>query len=452
MKFFERTYLLTLLLFLLFLNGGFLTLALYTHGQSIESAEQVCLSEEYTLRSAFERDVASLEESSDYLLQVTYGTFYRAKGIYLSFEADGRITYSELPGGLEAPPTGTLGQQTVDGKRYILIRREACDGAYLLTYAKDVSSLDKEFRQLFFVFLGVSLVASTVLAGCLYLALRRLYTPLQKLKTVTVQISQGDFSVRANEAGDDELAELAKEFNRMADRVHGQMQELKATADQKQRMLDDLAHEMRTPLTGIHGYAEYICTANVTEEERMESAQYIMREAMRLKNIGETLLDAAFIREHKIKPLPLLVRDLLSRTQEHHLRHAEAQGVEITLSLPDSEARILGDPILLELLLSNLTENAIKACRKDGRVEIGARREGDRMRLYVKDNGIGMTQEQLTHVTEPFYRTDKARSRREGGTGLGLALCALIATAHGSRLEFSSAVNDGTTVWLLLDT
>ena len=231
----------------------------------------------------------------------------------------------------------------------------------------------------------------------------------------------------------------------MADRIRGQMEELKVTADQKQRMLDDLAHEMRTPLTGIHGYAEYICAANITEEERVESARYIMREAMRLKSISEILLDSAFIREHKITPLPILANDLLLRTQERHLSHAKECGVELKIAEVNTETLIYGDETLLELLLSNLTENAIKACRDGGKVELGLRREEDRIVLYVKDNGIGMTQEQLTHITEPFYRTDRSRSRHEGGTGLGLALCSLIATAHGAELRFSSAVNEGTT-------
>lgn len=448
MRFFEKTYLLTLILFLIFLNGGFFSLALYTHSQSTQSAEQVCLSEEYTVRSAFERDFNISNGKSDYLLQVTYGTFYRSKSIHLSFEKEGTVTYSELPEGLKSPEPGKLIQQKVNGKRYILISQTACDGAYILTYAKDVSYLDQEFKRLFGVFFGISLIASIAFAGLLYLTLRKLYTPLQKLKNVTVQISKGDFSVRANEGGNDEFSELAKEFNLMADQINVQMEELKSTADQKQRMLDDLAHEMRTPLTGIHGYAEYICTANITEEERIESAQYIMGEAMRLKNISEILLDSAFVRENKITPLPISAHSLLLQTWKRHFNNAREHGVELKIMHPNTDAVILGDETLLELLLSNLTENAIKACRENGQVELGLRFEEKQVVLYVRDNGVGMTQEQLTHITEPFYRTDKSRSRREGGTGLGLALCALIATAHGTQLSFFSAVNQGTTAFI----
>ncbi len=448
MKFFEKTYLLTLALFLLFLNGGFFSLAVYTHNKNMASVQQVCLSEEYTVRSAFERDFDGSGGENDYLLQVTYGTFYRGKNVFLSFEKGGEVTYSSLPKGLVSPAEGLLVQQKVGGTRYILICQSACDGKYLLTYAKDVSDLDRELWRLFWVFLGVSLVASVAFAGCLYLALQKLYTPLRRLKHAAVQLSRGEYTVRAEEKGNDELSELAREFNRMADRLLEQMEELKVTAELKQRMLDDLAHEMRTPLTGIHGYAEYICTANVEEEERIDAARYIMRESMRLRSISETLLDAAFLRENQITLRPVLAKDLLERTRERHWPSAKEVGVELCLSPLASVVELSGDELLLELLLSNLTENAIKACRGGGRVILGLRREKEYAVLFVKDNGVGMTAEQLTHVTEPFYRTDKARSRREGGTGLGLALCALIASAHGARLEFSSAVGVGTTVTL----
>ena len=98
----------------------------------------------------------------------------------------------------------------------------------------------------------------------------------------------------------------------------------------------------------------------------------------------------------------------------------------------------------MELLLSNLTENALNACSDGGAVELGVMDENGETVLYVKDNGIGMSPEQLQHITEPFYRTDKARSRRIGGTGLGLALCARIAQVHRAALEFSSSPGQGT--------
>ncbi|MBQ7337350.1 MAG: HAMP domain-containing histidine kinase [Clostridia bacterium] len=451
MKFFERTYLLTLVLFLVFLNGCILMLTLYSYERRVDATEQVCLSEQYTIRQAFEDDYDGTGNGSDLILQTTYGSFYQKKGIRLCFtDAMGEIRYSTLPAGLQIPEAGKLIQgKSEDGVRYVLISETICDGAFTLTYAKDISEMDEEFHQLFIMFLGVSVASSTLLALFLHLVLRRLYAPLDKLRSVTEQLSRGNFSVRAEERGGDEFALLGADFNRMADQINAQMNELKTTADQKQRMLDDLAHEMRTPLMSIHGYAEYISNANIPEEERIDSAQCIMQESLRLRSISETLLDMAFVRENKIHPAPLATRVLLSNTWDRFQLRAQACGIELTCH---EELPILwGDELLLELLLSNLTENALKACREGGRIEIGAREEDGAVMLYVKDNGIGLTNEQLVHITEPFYRTDRARSRSGGGTGLGLALCARIAKAHGGRLEFLSAPGCGCEARAYLD-
>jgi signal transduction histidine kinase len=100
------------------------------------------------------------------------------------------------------------------------------------------------------------------------------------------------------------------------------------------------------------------------------------------------------------------------------------------------------------MALSNLIGNAIKACKNGGIVEIGCYSDNLQATLFVRDNGVGMTEEQTARITEPFYRTDKSRNREQGGTGLGLALCERIAKAHGASLRFESSLGKGTTAYL----
>ena len=119
----------------------------------------------------------------------------------------------------------------------------------------------------------------------------------------------------------------------------------------------------------------------------------------------------------------------------------ETQG-EVTAE----DVTLNGEKVLLELLMTNITENAIKACIDGGKVTLSSAYENGKAVIYIEDNGIGMTNEQLAHITEPFYRTDKSRSRKEGGTGLGLALCDTIARVHNAALEFQSERNKGTKV------
>ena len=444
MKVFEKTYVIALSLFLIFINLCIISLCVLTFNRNVESTQNACISEVSAVKNAYKSDMQGLDKDGLYLLQVSYGSFYSEKGIFLCFEENGKATLSTVPEGIALPALDTVSAEKQGEKHYMLIK-QSIDNTLTLTYVKDVSYLYNEFTTLAFWYIGASAITTLVLAALLYLSLRNLYSPLEKLSSVTRSISGGDFSVRADERGNDEFGGLAKDFNLMSDKIREQIKALEDTAVQKQRMLDDLAHEMRTPLTGIHGYAEYIKTANISDKERIDATEYIMKEAMRLKSISEILLDTAFIRENKIEINDVPLYTVLTETKKRMEALPISVGVKIVCNA-DKSAVVQGNKLLIELLLSNLTENAIKACNGNGKVEIGVRQENDSAILYVKDNGVGMTKEQLEHVTEPLYRTDKARSRLLGGTGLGLALCDAIAKAHGTELCFTSTVGEGTEV------
>lgn len=443
-RFFEKSYFITLLLFLVLLNACIFSLALYTHNRSYESAEQVCRSEQLVIIEAFERDYEISGEADT--LALSYVTFYSKEGIYLQFTEGDNVLQSNVPEGCEIPEAGTHNTAEVGGKKHLFITETMCDGAFTITYAKDISYLDAELRSLSISFMLVSGFASIILALSLYFIQRKLYTPLQKLREATKEISQGDFSARADDSGNDEFAELAEDFNAMSDKINRQMDELKTVAEQKQTMLDNLGHEMRTPLTSIYGAAEYSFRHTLSEEERMQSLLDIMSESKRLQRISKILLDSAFIRENGIQMGKLSAGGLMMKI--HNIFLMRASEKRIKLNFTGSDFEINGDETLLEILIANLTENAVRACRDNGKIELGAEEIDGVKTLYVRDNGSGMTKEQIEHIIEPFYRTDKARSRLEGGTGLGLALCKRIAEAHNATLEFESKPNVGTTAYV----
>ena len=447
-SFFERLYITVLVIFLLFFNCGVLLAAMYTYNNAVTSAEDICLSEHRYISQAFETDYADKSVTGVQLLMVSYGTFYGEKNIKLRFTRsyNGTVLYSDIADTLPAPEAGNMVNTRIDGKQYIIVSDTICRGSYTLTCAKDVSYLDEELFSLAAAFAGISVTASVLLAVILYFVMKKLFDPLEKLRKTTKLISGGDLNARANEKGDDEFAALAKDFNVMAERIGEQMDTLKLNAEQKQQMLDNLAHEMRTPLTSIHGYAEYVYGVELEPADRMQAMNNIMSESMRLKRISEKLLDSAFIRENGIEKAVFNADKMLERTRTRFLLKASECGVRID-QIP-CNITLNGDETLIELLVSNLTENAIRACRGKGCVELGAVKEGKIISLYVKDNGIGMTKEQLSHITEPFYRTDKGRARRDGGTGLGLALCKRIADAHGAALEFESVLSAGTIAYV----
>ncbi len=446
MRFWQKTYIFTLILFLLCLNIGILSLTVYTYGKTVEATETAVKAEQYYVAMNFERDYGDLNEantnlSSPSLLMQSFGTYYGNKGLFIAFEQDGKSVYSNFKHEYEISPDQLL-HTDFDGKRHIVISSTVCDGKYEFIFAKDVSSLDSEFESLMITYAVTAVGVSLGLAVVLFFILKTLSAPLEKLRKTTEMIQDGDYTVTAEEAGNDEFTLLAKSFNTMIAKINEQIKTLELDAEKKQMLVDNLAHELRTPLTSIHGYAEFLEKAAITEESRIDAARYIMSESERLQKISETLLDSAFIRGNKPEMTELDLSFVLADVAEKlgwKAKHAEVSVVSEATAL-----KINGNETLLSMMFYNLTENAIKACSKSGKVRLFI----DGNTVCVEDNGKGMTAEQLLHITEPFYRTDKSRSRAEGGAGLGLALCKQIAETHGTSLRFESEIGKGTKIFV----
>ncbi len=442
MRFWQKTYILTLVLFLVCLNAGIISLTLFTHSKSVRSAEESAGAEQYYIARSFERDLEDMLAAgagqSPLLLMNSYGNYYAQRGVFLAFESEGKTVFSSLPETVEAK-TGTLFHKNIDGVRYIVICSEA--GVYKMTFAKNVESLDREFRALTLTFVLTALGVSAILAAALYFVLRRLSRPLESLQKTTESIEAGDLSLSADESGRDEFALLAHSFNSMIGTIKDQMSALEENAERKQMLVDNMAHELRTPLTVIRGYAEYLERAAVSEEERFMAAKYIVSEAERLTKMSEILLDTAYIRENPPEMSTVALDEILRGTAERLSGKAKEKKVEIVCETESVTAR--GNALLLSMLFDNLTDNAVKACREGGRVILKCTAGT----ASVEDDGKGMSADELLHITEPFYRTDKSRSRADGGAGLGLALCKNIAEAHGASLRFESEIGKGTKVF-----
>ena len=445
MRFWQKTYIFTLVLFLICLNVGILSLTVYTYQKNVEATETAVTAEQYYVAKSFERDFEDMTESNAYsspsLLMQSFGTYYANKGLYLAFEENGETIYTNFTNDYTIEDNALL-HTDFDGKRHIVISSEICDGKYVMIFAKNVESLDSEFQALMLTYAFTAIGVSLLLAVCLYFILKKLSGPLEKLRKTTEVIEAGDFSVTAEEKGSDEFTLLAKSFNAMLAKINEQMAALENEAERKQMLVDNMAHELRTPLTSIHGYAEYIEKANTTEERRLIAAKYIMSESERLQKISEILLDGAFIRENEIEMTDTDLGAVLSDVAEKLQMRAEHARVEITCDA--APVTVKGNETLLSMLFYNLTENAIKACSAGGKVKISCF-EGQ---AIIEDNGKGMTEEQLLHITEPFYRTDKSRSRAEGGAGLGLALCKQIVHTHGAQMRFESEIGKGTKIFV----
>lgn len=453
-----RTFLTTLLLFLLFFNGAICAVTIFTLRNSLNAARQQCLAEHYITASALLQDMEALRSrgadpiASLAQLMRPYSHISNGRqGGFLIYQ-NSSCVYSSLSGA--ESPALDLNTLTDPGQRTLIIQKQApfylsVAGRlpspfedYVLIYQSSLSEPIGAWQKMCRLLYAAGAAFSVLLALCLLLLLNRMFRPLEQIHTASRSIAAGEYSLRLPVQGRDELAGVAQSFNHMADEIESQMAALNEAAQQKQRFVDNFAHELRTPLTAIYGYAEYLQKAALTEADKQTATGYILSECRRLQNMAAQLLETAVVRTDGAAFQSVQTGPLFCAVERTLRPKADALGVQLTVhtSLPT----LLGDRDLLESLLINLADNALKACAPGGLVQLRAQTENSRAVLIVQDNGRGMSEQELAHVREAFYRADKARSRAAGGAGLGLTLCEQIATAHRARLEFSSTLGKGT--------
>ncbi len=293
------------------------------------------------------------------------------------------------------------------------------------------------------VLLLLAVGCSAFAAAALYAIISGIFRPFGLVAQASRKIADGLYSERIQVKGNNELASMAGDFNRMAAEIERQIHLLEEEAASKQQFVDNFAHEIRTPLTSIYGYAEYIQNAPLDKEEAIESAQAILKEAGYMRKIADSLLELATLRQYTAEKREINLPSLFADVSQSLRSLLPERKVEV---VSDCGADILyGQEDLIRSLLMNLGFNALKACPNEGGViEIVSRQDAEHTILSVTDNGCGIPS--IDKVMDAFYRVDRARSRETGGAGLGLALCRQIAEVHGAELHIESQPQKGTKV------
>lgn len=320
------------------------------------------------------------------------------------------------------------------------------DATFFLQTTEDVSSifLDSEYlQQKCMTAFGVAMGLSVLLAAGLSYALTR---PIKALNKASKALSEGDFSQRPRTRARDEIGELTETFCSMADSLEQKMEELQLSVKQREDFIASFAHEIKTPMTGIIGYADRICQMDLSKEQMKEEAGYILGEGMRLEALSFKLLDLITLDRQDFLLEEMNMEEVLEDLKNTASPNAEKKGVKLFVKGEPGYARLEFD--LFKTLLLNLTDNALKSGAS--KVAVIGKRKGDQYEISVRDNGRGIPAQELSRITEAFYMVDKSRSRKEHGAGLGLALCEKIARVHGCDLEIQSREEKGTQITLLL--
>ena len=314
---------------------------------------------------------------------------------------------------------------------------------------RDISALFDERNAQYRIYRRWLLWLLLAQSFCCYVLAVWLMRPLRRLSRTTRRIAQGNLKVRAKVGSRDELGALAADFNDMADHLEEQFQELNDMTRRQEEFIGSFAHELKTPLTSMIGYADMLRSQEMSQEERFQAANYIFKEGRRLEALSLKLLELLVAGHQELKLLQVNARWLAGEIQGVLQPSLRRQGLTLKVNVEDVTVSM--EPDLMKTVLMNLIDNGRKAMEgRSGFLYLLGLREEKGFSYYVRDTGKGIPEEELKNITDPFYMVDKSRARQQGGAGLGLSICQEIVARHGGVMTFKSAVGKGTVVRVFL--
>lgn len=340
------------------------------------------------------------------------------------------------------------------GKTYILagsnMSLETLNYTLYTTY--NITELYDNYENQLHFAQTTSLISAAALGVVMLILAFLLLRPLSRINRSIKQITKGKYSLRIDESGSREFKELSKNINVMATSIEENMQKITQVADGRKRFIDNLAHEMKTPLTSILGFADILrIKRSVNTKQRQEYAGIIVEETKRLQSLSGKLLELSSTANLPINCKPIEAKAFIEETCEviEPLLKEKHLGISCKVKL---DVMFEADIELLKSLLYNILENAIKASGEYQEIKVVCWDESDIVLITISDEGVGMTPEEIENATDLFFTNNpsRAKTKKKINLGLGLALCQEIVKRHSGSLRISSEKGHGTSVTIEL--
>lgn len=269
----------------------------------------------------------------------------------------------------------------------------------------------------------------------------------RRLRRLTLAVEQfRDIDVRA--APRDEIDRLGAVYVQMSRRLRGQIQEIAESDERRREMVSNVSHDLRTPLAALQGYLEtlLIKEATLTPAQQREYVQSALRHSERLAMLIEDLFEMARLdsREVQVNAEPFSLAELVQDVVQQHGLEAQKNGLRLEAGDGETLPFVHADIGLIQRVLDNLIENAMRYTPPGGAITLTLTQEGDGIRVLVRDTGSGIRPEDLPHIFERFYRVPK-QPDKPGCAGLGLAIAKRILELHGTTIHVESVPDQGTT-------
>lgn len=369
-------------------------------------------------------------ENAIYQSKVEYLTDYQ-----LSVPSAGRCSYMDVS---DAYGYGIIVLAGISAGDEYLELKARFDVSPVYT---DRSQQLQMFLAIYYVVVLIGIVTATALS---FVMTGRLH----KLTGAVRQIAGGDLDKRSSLSSQDEFGQLSRDIDIMADKLQENIVRLETDVQRQEAFMGAFAHELKTPMTSIIGYADLLRQDGLDCNKRQRAANYIFTEGQRLEKLSFKLLDLLLLKKEAPELKQVQLSIFLAEIENALTPALKEKGIRLACKSDHGKAYF--EPDLVTSLLYNLIDNAAKAMEQSGIIVVQGQAIAGGCQFSVIDNGRGMEKEELSKITDAFYRVDKARSRKQGGAGLGLALCKEIVSLHRGSMRFASAPGTGTKVIVTL--
>ena len=329
-----------------------------------------------------------------------------------------------------------------EGYLYVILGGELYDSAVAMIAGSHILRLG----------VGASLAALLFALATGLLLFARITRRLRRLATGVESFRQSGFTElpafawSAQSGRNDEIDRLGGTFQEMAGQMSDQLAELKKTDELRRELVANVSHDLRTPITSLHGYLEtlHVKADSLSEAERRDYLETALKHSERLSELVSELFELARLEscatDLEIEPVPLaeLVQDAI----QHFRLDAEVKQIDLRADLPKESRRVEVDVGLISRALDNLLDNALRYTPAGGRVTVGLHHGDETLRVEIEDTGPGIAPENLPHLFDRFFH-HPAGTSDHGGTGLGLAIAQKALELHGSAIEVESSPGKG---------
>ncbi len=306
-----------------------------------------------------------------------------------------------------------------------------------IIFNKSLPEMRHTVFEMLMLFVMSSLLSLIVSFIIVYFQAKKISKPITQLNRAAQNIAKGDFSERVPVTSRDEIGQLASTFNFMASSIE------KSDAGRK-RFVSDVSHELRTPMTSITGFVEGMLDGTIAEDEREDYLRIVRDESVRLTKLVNDMLEMSKLQseEFKINIAPFDINDLICRSLISLEKKIEERGLDVDVDFRVDKLSVLGDKDQLQRVLINLIDNAIKFSIPDTKITVKTSIERGKAKIAVSNVGDRLSDNDMKHIFDRFYKTDTSRERDRTGAGLGLSFVKNILRLHNQTISVRN-VKDG---------